>query len=60
MGSKDVGNVPFLNLIIEVGLQMLTLRCMYMLHISFGINNIFANFKKKTIILYFIEGLYLP
>ena len=39
---------------------MLTLRCMYMLHISFGINNIFANFKKKTIILYFIEGLYLP
>ena len=44
MGSKDVGNVPFLNLIIEVGLQMLTLRCMYMLHISFGINNIFANF----------------
>ena len=52
--SKDVGNVPFLNLVIGGGLQMLTLPCTYMLHISFGINNIFANFLKKqlSLILY--------
>ena len=52
--SKDVGNVPFLNLVIGGGLQMLTLHCTYMLHISFGINNIFANFLKKqlSLILY--------
>ena len=46
--SKDVGNVPFLNLVIGGGLQMLTLHCTYMLHISFGINNIFANFLMKS------------
>lgn len=49
--SKDVGNVPFFNLVIGGGLQMLTLHCTYMLHISFGINNKFANFFKKQLSL---------